>query len=60
MLLGYLGTNILRFTTGHGDPAWIIWCAVIAEGSAFVVNLLTPSGRLRYAVSPDNAAVMEV
>lgn len=59
MLLGYLGTNVLRFTTGHGDAAWIIWCAVISEGSAFIVNLLTPARRGDYATTAESGALME-
>ena len=42
MLAGYTGTNILRFATAHSmGAAWIIWCAVISEGTAFLVNCLT-------------------
>lgn len=59
MLVGYLGTNILRFTTAHGaDPSWIIWCGVIAEGGAFVVNFLTPADPLKHTPTPDSAALV--
>ena len=47
MLVGYCGTNILRFTIGHRTGgSWIIWCAVVAEGAAFLGNLFTSVDRL--------------
>jgi hypothetical protein len=46
MLIGYFGTNVLRFAIGHRmGTSWIIWCAVIGEGGAFLANLLTPVDR---------------
>jgi len=40
MLCGYVLANGLRFAlAGRWDPSYIIWCAVLGEGMAFVVNL---------------------
>ncbi len=40
MLCGYAGTNALRFiVAGRMPPSAIIWCAVLAEGCAFGINL---------------------
>jgi peptidoglycan biosynthesis protein MviN/MurJ (putative lipid II flippase) len=53
MLAGYAGTNILRFTTAHSmDAAWIVWCGVIAEGGAFLANVLTSATREVEAPTP--------
>ncbi len=52
MLLGYLATNILRvLTVSRMAPSWIVWCGVIAEGGAFIANVLTSTAAAR--VSPD-------
>lgn len=46
MLAGYAGTNILRFATAQSMGApWIVWCGVIAEGAAFLGNVLTSALR---------------
>lgn len=57
MLTGYAGTNILRFAFGQtmGAP-WIIWCGVIAEGGAFLANVLT-SSMMRTGWSPAAVSV---
>jgi peptidoglycan biosynthesis protein MviN/MurJ (putative lipid II flippase) len=40
MLVGYALTNGLRLITAGRVPAsWIIWCAVIGEGTALLFNL---------------------
>lgn len=40
MLCGYGLANGLRFTlAGRWDPSYMIWCSVLGEGLAFVVNL---------------------
>lgn len=40
MLCGYALTNSLRLiTAGHLAAPWIMWCAVIGEGIAFLFNL---------------------
>jgi len=45
MLAGYLLTNSLRLLLVDQLAApWIVWCAVIGEGTAFLVNLQTCLG----------------
>jgi hypothetical protein len=47
MLLGYALTGGLRVVTAGRLPAeWVIWCAVIGEGSALLINLKACLGRL--------------
>lgn len=59
MLLGYAGTNILRFAAGSAiAPAWIVWCGVIAEGCAFLGNVLTSVTAARTQWSPAPVAVV--
>jgi O-antigen/teichoic acid export membrane protein len=42
MLAGYLVANVLRVAIGHTwGASWIVWCAVISEACAFIVNMLT-------------------
>jgi len=58
MLLGYLVTNILRILlAGRMEPSWIIWCGVIAEGGAFLANVLTTTAAAR---TPRTVQVAEV
>src|SRR5579863_760921 len=53
MLAGYAGTNILRFAIGQSMGApWIVWCGVIAEGGAFLANVLTSVSRRVYSPAP--------
>ncbi len=60
MLAGYAGTNILRFAGGvaMGAP-WIIWCGVIAEGGAFLANVLTSITGTAWAPAPVAVAYEE-
>jgi peptidoglycan biosynthesis protein MviN/MurJ (putative lipid II flippase) len=61
MLVGYAGTNILRFTTAHSmDAAWIVWCGVIAEGGAFLANVLTSTIRPQWSPAPVEVAYEKV
>lgn len=61
MLAGYTGTNILRFATAQAMGApWIIWCGVIAEGGAFVANVLTSVMSTHWAPAPVEVAYEEV
>jgi len=40
MWCAYVATNILRFVLrGQSDPSWILWAAVLSEGTAFSVGL---------------------
>ena len=58
MLAGYAGTNILRFAVGESMGApWIVWCGVIAEGAAFVVNVLTCVMRSHWVSSNSPAPI---
>lgn len=42
MLCAYALANTLRFAlAGHQPASYMIWCAVLAEGLAFLVNLAT-------------------
>src|SRR4051812_22691717 len=46
MLCGYVLTNGLRFAlAGRSAPSYMIWCAVLGEGLAFLVNLSACRGR---------------
>jgi peptidoglycan biosynthesis protein MviN/MurJ (putative lipid II flippase) len=58
MLGGYALTNCLRLiTAGRMAAPWIVWCAVIGEGTAFLFNLLaciTPvRERIALITTPD-------
>lgn len=58
MLAGYAGTNILRVVIGQSMGApWIVWCGVIAEGAAFLVNVLTSVIRSQWVSSNTPAPV---
>jgi putative peptidoglycan lipid II flippase len=66
MLAGYAGTNILRFAIGQsvvnqaaGAP-WIVWCGVIAEGGAFLANVLTSAMRANWSPAPVEVAYEKV
>ena len=53
MLGGYLLANALRFSVaGHFSPASMIWCAVLGEGLAFVVNIRACFGKQSLQVVP--------
>jgi putative peptidoglycan lipid II flippase len=42
MLGGYIVANVLRFTfASHSSAALVVWCAVIGEGGALLLNLRT-------------------
>jgi peptidoglycan biosynthesis protein MviN/MurJ (putative lipid II flippase) len=52
MLAGYVLTNCLRVITASRMPAeWVIWCAVIGEGIALIVNIRACFGPIRYRIS---------
>jgi peptidoglycan biosynthesis protein MviN/MurJ (putative lipid II flippase) len=49
MLCGYALTNGLRFAlAGRSAPCYMIWCAVLGEGLAFLVNLSGCLGMKRH------------
>lgn len=61
MLAGYAGTNILRFAIGQSMGApWIVWCGVIAEGGAFLANVLTSATQAHWSPVPVEVAYEKV
>jgi putative peptidoglycan lipid II flippase len=61
MLAGYAGTNILRFAIGQSMGApWIVWCGVIAEGGAFLANVLSSAMRTQWSPVPGEVVYEKV
>lgn len=53
MLCAYAAANLMRFlSAGHTAPSAIIWCAVVAEGTAFLWNLRRCLAPERQSASP--------